>query len=403
MKTHASKSPIFVLEAINAFATAFYIYNLFFVLRNEFGFSSAQSLAFSALNGLVFVFAAWIGGRIGQRRGYLTTMGLGFGIMAVVLGIGALTQSVAGHVWVMIGWTCGMCLTWANLEAASCDKETGARLPRMVGIYNVTWAAGNALGLFLGGVLMDRLGWRSLYWIPAALHVIQLGIVFWISGRSESRSREEAIAAVAEPVPAAPAHPEAARFLRMAWLANPFAYIAISTVVPLLPRMVERFELSPAWAGVFTSVWFFARMGAFYLLWMWDGWHYRLHYLAGAFLGLILCFVGMLTLKGLWAVLAVQVVFGGCLGLIYYSSLYYSMDAGEAKGEHGGLHEAALGAGICLGPALGAASIVLFPGVPQAGIWAVATLLLGGFAALIWLGVRRPASRAPAVQPQPAA
>jgi len=37
----------------------------------------------------------------------------------------------------------------------------------------------------------------------------------------------------------------------------------------------------------------------------------------------------------------------------------YSMDVGETKGEHGGLHEAMIGAGMCLGPAVGALSLYL--------------------------------------------
>jgi hypothetical protein len=61
------------------------------------------------------------------------------------------------------------------------------------------------------------------------------------------------------------------------------------------------------------------------------------------------------------------------------------MDAGEAKGEHGGLHEAAIGAGICGGPLIGALALTLAPNTPNIGVWAVAGLLLVGLAGLIWL------------------
>jgi len=56
-----------------------------------------------------------------------------------------------------------------------------------------------------------------------------------------------------------------------------------------------------------------------------------------------------------------QILFGFSVGLIYYSSLYYSMDVGEASGAHGGFHEAALGVGIFAGPAVGATTLFLFP------------------------------------------
>src|SRR5262249_59664230 len=55
--------------------------------------------------------------------------------------------------------------------------------------------------------------------------------------------------------------------------------------------------------------------------------------------------------------LLAQIVFGCAIGLIYYSSLFYSMDLSDTKGEHGGIHEAAIGVGNCAGPAVGAASL----------------------------------------------
>jgi hypothetical protein len=81
------------------------------------------------------------------------------------------------------------------------------------------------------------------------------------------------------------------------------------------------------------------------------------------------------------------------LGLIYYSSLFYSMDAGDAKGEHGGIHEAAIGLGNFAGPAIGAASLHFFPAHTSNGVLAVSGLLLCGFCGLVairWRGARRP-------------
>ncbi len=37
------------------------------------------------------------------------------------------------------------------------------------------------------------------------------------------------------------------------------------------------------------------------------------------------------------------------------------MDASDAKSEHGGIHEAAIGAGNCVGPAIGAAALQFLP------------------------------------------
>ena len=77
--------------------------------------------------------------------------------------------------------------------------------------------------------------------------------------------------------------------------------------------------------------------------------------------------------------------FGVAIGLIYYSSLFYSMDASDTKSEHGGIHEAAIGAGNCLGPALGAVALQFAAQSANAGAWAVTGLLLAGFGGLLWL------------------
>jgi hypothetical protein len=58
------------------------------------------------------------------------------------------------------------------------------------------------------------------------------------------------------------------------------------------------------------------------------------------------------------------------------------MDVGETKAEHGGLHEAAIGAGLFAGPALAFTALHFWPQHAHAGIKAVAALLVLGF---LWL------------------
>ena len=83
------------------------------------------------------------------------------------------------------------------------------------------------------------------------------------------------------------------------------------------------------------------------------------------------------------AVLLGQVVFGIAIGLIYYSSLFYALDTSETKGEHGGIHEAAIGVGNCVGPAIGAGALWLAPQNGSMGAWAVSGLLTLGFGTML--------------------
>jgi MFS family permease len=178
-------------------------------------------------------------------------------------------------------------------------------------------------------------------------------------------------------------------FLTMALLANPFAYLAINTILPAVPGLAERLHLSKALAGVVCSVWLFSRAATFVLLWLWPRWHYRFRFLATGFALMIVCFCAMLLAQSLWVLVLSQAVLGMTFGLMYHSSLFYSMEVGETKGEHGGIHESAIGAGNCGGPAIAAVALGLFPGQSHAGIWAVSLLLLGGLGGLFWLRYRK--------------
>jgi hypothetical protein len=66
------------------------------------------------------------------------------------------------------------------------------------------------------------------------------------------------------------------------------------------------------------------------------------------------------------------------------------MDTSDTKGEHGGIHEAAIGIGNCIGPGVGAASLQFLPQYANSGALAVSGLLLCGFAGLlvIWKNAR---------------
>ena len=179
-----------------------------------------------------------------------------------------------------------------------------------------------------------------------------------------------------------------ATFLKLAWLANPMAYLAINTIISSVPTLAARLGFTPRLAGFVCSIWLLARAGAFVALWLWPGWHYRFRFLASAYVVMMISFAAMLLVPNPWVLALSQLLLGPALGLIYYSSLFYSMDIGETKGEHGGIHEAALGAGTAIGPAVAAGALWLFPGHPGSGVWAVCLLLALGLMVLYWVRYR---------------
>jgi len=157
-------------------------------------------------------------------------------------------------------------------------------------------------------------------------------------------------------------------------------------VLPLIPDVAARLSLSTTLAGFVCSVWMFARLFSFAVLWRWSGWHYRFGWLAGAYVTMIGSFGALLLVENLAVVVMSQLVFGVSVGVIYYSSLFYSMDVGETKGEHGGLHEALIGVGLCGGPAIGTVALRIFPSNPDAGTIGVAIVLAVGLGVVLAIG-----------------
>src|SRR6266478_4498565 len=173
MPSSPRKIGFLILEAINAFAMAYYFNYLFFYLQKQFSFGSIGNLTFSALNGFVYIFSSLYAGRFAQKRGYILSLKVGFLGMATALTAGLFLPVMFGQLGVLLLWTIAICFTWPALEALVTDGEDSQSLPRMVGIYNMVWASGGALAFFSGGALAQLLGWKSIFWLPAALHLLQ--------------------------------------------------------------------------------------------------------------------------------------------------------------------------------------------------------------------------------------
>lgn len=380
-----SKSLLYLVEFINCYAAVYYSNFLFFYLRRTFGFGEVENLLTAALGGFVYIIAAWQGGRLAQRHGCIRMICIGCCVIILSLTLGLLFTSPTAQVMVFGLWTVGVCLIWPALEALI-SQRAGVKLAKMVGIYNVTWAGGAAIAYFTAGILIEKLGMLSLFWLPLALTAIELAILPFVAKclkNENDRSFDEANLTDAF------READTKTFLRMAWIANPFSYVAINTVIPLIPSIAEKLSLSTGMAGIVCSLWMFARLAAFAVLWRWTGWHYGFRWLMGSFGLMILCFFGMLMSHSIAFLLAAQAGFGLAIGLIYYSSLYYSMNVTENQGSNAGLHEAMIGVGLFVGPAAGAASLYFVPSAISVGAWSVGGLLCAGFSGLFFVWHRK--------------
>ncbi|MBK1825668.1 MFS transporter [Haloferula rosea] len=384
------RSQLFVFEALGSLACGFYGNYVFFLFRDRHGFGNLGNLGVAALMGLVIAVASWQGGRFAQRRGCFRAMNVGLIGMILALGVGACFEPLPVQLLVMVVWAASQFMVWPALEALVTEGVSGSARANIVGIYSVVWAACSALSYFFGGGLFERLGASSIFWLPPVLHLLQIAVLW-------GYSRNEAEAPPAIPTAPLPqASPPASRsgcdpksFQRMAWFANPFACVAAFTLLAMIPELARKLGLSVTVAGVFCSIWFFARLAAFVIMWRWPGWHYRFRWLLVGYILLLMGFVLVLTSGGLWQLAMGQVAFGLAVGSLYYASLFYSMDVGEARAEQGGIHEAMMGAGNLVGPGIGAMSLLIAPQLPNAGVWSVSGLLGVGLMVLVGNRLKR--------------
>ena len=390
------KAGYYVLTALGTIASQYHFNYLFFLLRDQYGFGDRDNLWVSALHGAIYIVSAVQCGRFAERRGYHLSLLVGFGGLAVCMVAGAAMTSAMGVLTVLAVYSIVLLFIWPALEALVIEHEPPGRLPHMVGIYNCTWSGSAALAYFTGGPLYDWIGPRAVFGVPAVIFAVEFVLVLWLRRAATALVVPAPIASSTlpehHPEPSArnqPVSPET--FLRLAWLANPLSYVAVYSLLAVVPGLAMRFGLSASEVGLFCSVWFFGRLVAFVGLWQWTGWHYRFRWLVGGSVLLVVSFATILLSPVLWLVILAQIIFGLSTGLIYSSSLFYSMDIGEAKAEHGGWHEAMIGVGIFAGPAVGALSIHLLPSVPQADVWAVTGVLVAGLVAIgiVWQRAKR--------------
>jgi MFS family permease len=388
------KRGCFALEALNCLATTFFFYYLYFYTEKIFHFDALHNFLLAASLGCVYAVFSIFGGRFAQSFGYFTSLRAGASIMIIAFLASSLTHSLWLTVALAMIASAGLCLTWPALEAMVSEGEPPARLQGVVGVYNCVWALVSAFAYFAGGALIQKLGFQSIFFLPAAILLLLLVLAWWLEAkvRLQPVLPERPSVLLLHPVKESYRSPIApAAFLKLAWIANPMAYLAINTIISSIPALAQRMSLSPMLAGFVCSIWLFARAGAFAALWLWPGWHYRFRFLAGAYFVMMISFAAMLLVPHLWMLVLSQLLLGPAMGLIYYSSLFYSMDVGTSrKGEHGGIHEAAIGVGNTLGPAVAAAGLKFFPARPGSGPLAVCLLLVPGLVALYWLRYRTP-------------
>lgn len=379
----------YLAGAVNSVAATLFTYCSFFWAKGAFGYTDEWNLRMGAIQGVAAVLSAFFGGKLGDRFGYdrvlRTTLPL---LVAILLG-GAWLD---GH-WTPVVFTtlyiAVLVTTWPCLEASVLHAPSRLSMPMRLGVYNIVWSSGSALGFLLSGWVYR---WQpaAILWIPAALHG---ALWLWLKRPHTAPAETQEVSAMEMPhsgtaLPAVEKH----RFLLMALIGNAIAYFIINGFLALAPHVGERLGLDPAQAIWLTCTLLVTRAFAFVLFWRWEGWHYRMGWTQVALWLAPACVAGIFFARSLPLVAVLMGLLGLAAGLTYYGSIYYSLEYGEEKGQGGGRHEAVLGLGILAGPLVGAIATHV-TGHVEGGKTAILGLSVLVTLFVTWRYARRPGKR----------
>lgn len=392
--------PWYAAEFLNSFAITLYSTCAYFFAEKFLHATPVQCLWLSAGWGFAYVPFALLSGYLtekwGQRR-LILRLSTGC-VFTALLGLLIIIFPACQNLWMLflamtaVNFTCNQ--IWPPMESAITRTPGKMRLSTRIALYNLTWSSASFIAFFVVSYV-QTLGWYAIFIIPAlgflvsTLIIFGLGIPQKLIGSQEIHNEENA----ADAPPTDPAQIARARtLLHMAWIGNAMAYVAINVLIPVLPTLVKLSGVTlESTVAVIVSTWALTRFVGFFITWRWSGWHYSVRWMIASYILLMASFTAILALPAnIPLLLTAEVVFGLSTALLYFASLYYAMHVSSGGGGHAGIHEALIGLGIGVGPAVGALAGTSgdVTKIDPYTIGAVVGVLFLGLVSLIILGFR---------------
>jgi MFS family permease len=380
---------LLLITFFESFATILDERGSYFFCKERLGFGSSENLWLALTFGGGYVFAAWrahwLAVRIGERRQLI-------GVVALLVCVHAWLYFCVSPVVVFVAMGLlglGNGAKWPVLEGFLASGLTPQKTARVMGRFNITWAAAVPLALLATGPLIS----------------IHPTVLFAVGGVMSLASLVLAFGLPAHPAPPLAPEPDTARHEHPEHLASLLvasrwvmlgAYIAVFVFAPLAPQIFERLgcsrQLAPATSGVLDLM----RFAAFVSLGLWQGWRGRTGGLIATMIALPAGFFMVILGTNLPVVIVGEMLFGFAAGMSYSSAMYCAMVVKEASVDAGGGHESMIGLGLMIGPLAGlvAESIHTASGsFAQGYVTTMAPVLGVCIAAAIWAIYKRPPAR----------
>lgn len=407
---HTPLAAAFAFTAMNSIATGVTFNGIFFITKTVFGYQLGWNSALGVLLGVTYIIGALTTGpaiRSLQRRfAWASPRAVLAGLMLLCAAINALPVAVwfltpeAGRAGTQWAWwlfiavyslLCGG--LWPIVESYVSGGREPAKLPGVIGRFNVTWSSSLVASMVVVAAVPEALMPLGLSFVDAS--VSTLGVMAGVHLLSMLLLVKFARfpAVHLHDAHASPAGYGALLTLHRSMM--PVVYTIGYALSPFLPEMTRSAGFPESWGPVIGGIWLAARVATFTAMDRWHGWlGTRITATGGAWAslgGFALCVLCTVLPTGLAAqgvgVLGL-VVFGVGIASVYVGALYYAMEVGAAAVDEGGKHEALIGLGYTIGPLCGLGAVGLW-WAGAIGVAAVNPVMLGLVAAAAGGGMAR--------------
>ena len=331
---------------------------LYFIAASEYGFTERDSLLLALVNGILYTAVAVNAGRtvrfLERRMSPRAALGVVLVAQAVLAPL-VLVPNIAMLWFAAVVMTALGALQWPIVQHYLASGRHGAEMRHAIGWWNASWMAATAIGLAAAGPLQSA---GLMQWaIPSLLPINLLALLFL--ARFPAHPIAHDVEEHARHVPAS-----YRSLLGAARVLHPMGYLVIGALSPILPYLFQALGTDEGLRAPIGATWHVARVVAVLVLWQTAFWHGRGATLVVAGLLLSLGFTAAVAAPNEMTLVIGLAALGGGQGAIYYSAIYYGLAVGAAEVDAGGIHEALVGAGYFVGPALGLLSIAAGAGTP---------------------------------------
>lgn len=304
------------------------------------------------IGAFVYSIVCFIMGGLVKKLDPYKMMVIGASVYAATFSMGIVADAMWHLILIYVVAGIAAAFYWPMVEAALVHGTTGEVQNRRIGVFNISWSLADALGTAAAGGLY--LLWPRLPFVVLILTMALVLIITVVASRHVDKDDQTGAEASVKPSFSRQID-EGTRFnyARAAWISNFFAHGVTNVLRSVFTApAVDIFKMSPLTIGLVVGTFNGIRTLTFAYLRRGTGWTYNPTVLTSANL---LLATGMATIVGAayfaptdfatGVVFMAMVITGLGCGVIYYSSIYYSINLSHVVASHTRLHEAYLGAG----------------------------------------------------------